>query len=63
MWIPKYHRQRLKRIGFPHWFWFRIDNWACGERYKFRDGSIAYLLDDEIITVRRADKILWREEK
>ena len=63
MLIPKFHRQRLKRIGFPHWFWSRIMNWACGERYKFRDGSIAYLLDDEIITIRRADKILWRREK
>ena len=63
MLIPKFHRQRLRRIGYPHWFWSQISNWACGERYRFRDGSIAYLLDDEIITIRRADKILWRREK
>jgi hypothetical protein len=51
---------RLKLIGYPHWFWFRISNWAYGERYKFRDGSIAYLLDGEIISVKRGAKILWR---
>ena len=61
--IPKYHRQLLKSIGFPHWFWFPINDWAYGKRYKFTDGSIAYLRGDEIVTVRRADKILWRREK
>ena len=60
MLIPKFHRMRLKLIGYPHWFWFRIGNWAYGERYKFRDGTVAYLLDGEIITVRRGVKILWR---
>ena len=63
MLIPKFHRQRLRSIGYPHLFWYRIDDWAYGERYKFRDGSVAYLMSGEIITVRRADKILWREEK
>ena len=61
--IPKHHRQMLKSIGHPHLLWYRIDNWACGERYKFRDGTIAYLMDGEIITVRRVYKILWRREK
>ena len=63
MLIPKYHRQMLKKMGFHHWFWSRIFNWAYGERYMFRDGSIAYLMDDEIITIRRGDKILYRREK
>ena len=63
MLIPKHHRQMLKSIGHPHLLWYRIDNWAYGERYKFQDGSIAYLMDGEIITVRRGAKILWRREK
>ena len=63
MLIPKHHRQMLKKAGFRRWFWYQISNWAYGERYKFRDGSIAYLMDDEIITVRRGAKILWRREK
>lgn len=61
--IPKHHRQMLKKAGFRYWLWFQIHHWAYGERYQFRDGSIAYLRDDEIITVRRGDKILWRREK
>ena len=63
MLIPKHHRQMLKKMGFRRLFWSRILNWAYGERYKFRDGSIAYLMDDEIITIRRGAKILWRREK
>ena len=63
MLIPKHHRQMLKKAGFSPWFWYQISNWAYGERYKFRDGSIAYLMDGEIITVRRGAKILWRREK
>lgn len=62
MLIPKHHRQHLKSIGHPHWFWHRIQDWALGERYKFRDGKVAYLVDDKIITIRRGAKILWRDE-
>ena len=60
MLIPKHHRKLLRSIGHPHWFWFRIADWAYGERYKFRDGSIAYLFDGVITTIRRGGKILWR---
>jgi hypothetical protein len=60
--IPKYHRQMLKRIGHPHWFWYRIDNWAWGERYKFINGVVAYLFDGEIVTLRRSANIIWRKE-
>ncbi len=60
MLIPKHHRQQLRKIGLPHWFWFSISDWAFGERYKFRDGSIAYLDGDKIITIRKGDKVLWR---
>ena len=60
MLIPKHHRQLLRKIGLPHWFWFSIPDWAFGERYKFRDGSIAYLYGDKIITIRKDDKVLWR---
>lgn len=58
--IPKYHRKQLREAGHPHLLWTRIWNWALGERYRFRDGSVAYLMDDDIITIRKGDKILWR---
>ena len=63
MLIPKIYRKFLRSIGHPYWFWTRINNWAFGERYKFRDGSVAYLYGCKIITIRRADKILWRDER
>ena len=63
MLIPKHHRQLLKGIGHHHWFWYRIDNWAFGERYKFKNGLVAYLFDDEIVTLRRGANIVWRKEK
>lgn len=63
MLIPRHHRLTLKKACFRYWLWYQISNWAYGERYKFRDGNIAYLKDDEIITVRRGAKILWRREK
>ncbi len=59
MLIPKHHRQLLRTIGLPHWFWNRISDWAFGERYKFRDGSVAYLYEGEIITIRRGSRRLW----
>lgn len=62
MLIPKHHRQVLRSIGHPHWFWDRIADWAYGERYRFRNGSIAYLGDGEIITIRKGARILWRAE-
>lgn len=62
MLIPKHHRQMLKHIEYPHMFWFRIDDWAFGNRYKFNDGTVAYLFDDEIITLRKGAKVLWRKE-
>ena len=63
MLIPKYHRRVLRKMGLHRWFWTRIHDWAYGERYKFQDCSIAYLMDGEIITIRRGDKILYRREK
>lgn len=62
MLIPKIDRQFLRRIGHPHWFWNRIHDWAFGERYKFRDGSVAYLFEGKIITIRKGTKMLWRAE-
>jgi hypothetical protein len=62
MLIPKHHRQHLKAIGYRHWFWHRILDWALGERYKFRDGKVAYLFDGKIITIRRGATTLWRDE-
>ena len=61
MLIPKHHRKQLKAIGFTRWFWSRIHDWAYGERYRFRDGTIAYLYDGKIITIRRGGRILWRD--
>lgn len=61
MLIPKQYRLMLKSIGHPHMFWFRTYDWAYGERYKFKDGSMAYLLDGEIITIRKGARILWRK--
>ena len=60
--IPKRHRKLLKSVGHPKLTWVRIWDWAFGERYRFRDGSLAYLKNDEIITIRRGDSILWRKE-
>ena len=60
MLIPKQHRQFLRVIGFPHMFCFDLPRWAGGDRYKFTDGTIAYLLDGEIITIRKGARILWR---
>lgn len=60
MLIPKSDRQFLRSIGHPHWFWNRINDWAYGERYKFRDGKIAYLYRGKIITIRKGGMILWR---
>ena len=60
MLIPKHHRQHLKRIGYLHLFWVRTYDWAFGKRYKFRDGSVAYIEDDEIITIRKGSRTLWR---
>lgn len=62
MLIPKHHRQHLKSLGYPHWFWYEIHDWAFGKRYKFRDGLVVYLFDDEIISLRRGAEIIWRKE-
>lgn len=62
MLIPKHHRQFLRSIGFPHWFWFDLPMWAYGDRYKFKDGSIAYLFEGEIVTIRKGARILWRKD-
>ena len=59
MLIPKHHRKFLRSIGFHHWFWYPIPNWAYGDRYKIKNGSVAYLFDDEIITIRHNARILW----
>jgi hypothetical protein len=60
MLIPKHHRKFLRSIGFPHWFWYPIPQWAYGDRYKFKDGSVVYLFDGEIVTIRKNARILWR---
>ena len=62
MLISKNHRTFLKRIDHPKWFWHRINDWAFGERYKFKDGAIAYLFDGEIVTIRKGADIIWRKE-
>ena len=61
MLIPKHYRLFLRSIGFPHLFWYDLPNWACGERYKFNNGSVAYLFEGEIITIRKGARILWRK--
>ena len=61
MLIPKHHRQHLRAIGHPHWFWRHYPDWALGERYKFRDGTVAYLFEGKIITIRKGAKVLWRD--
>lgn len=62
MLIPKHYRKVLRAIGFPHMFWFEISRWAWGDRYRFTDGSVAYLFDGEIVTIRKGARILWRTE-
>lgn len=61
MLIPKHHRRYLRTIGHPRWFWNRTYDWAYGERYQFRDGSIAYVKNGLIVTIRRGSRILWRK--
>jgi hypothetical protein len=60
MLIPKHHRKLLRSIGHPHLFWDRIENWGFGERYKFKNGVVAYLFDGEIVTLRRGANIIWK---
>ena len=60
--IPKQYRKVLKQIGHHHWFWYRIDDWAHGERYKFPNHVVAYLLNGEIITLRRGSNIIWSHD-
>ncbi len=62
MLIPKHHRKFLRSVGFPHLFWYDLPNWAYGDRYKFKDGSVAYLFDGEIVTIRKNARILWRKD-
>ena len=62
MLIPRHHRQFLRSIGHPHLFWYRIHDWAYGERYKFKNGEVIYLFDGEIITIRKGATVLWRKE-
>ena len=62
MLIPKHHRQFLRSIGHHHWFWYPTHNWAYGKRYKFRNGVVVYLFDEEIITLRRGADLIWRKE-
>ena len=58
--IPKHHRKMLRSIGHRHLRWYQIEDWAMGERYKFKNGTVAYLLDGEIITIRKGANIIWR---
>lgn len=61
MLIPKHYRKQLKAIGIRKWSWDRIWDWAFGERYRFKDWSIAYVKNDEIITIRKGDRIIWKK--
>ena len=63
MLIPTIDRRFLKSIGHPHWFWKRTYDWAFGERYLFRDGSIAYCKGGKITAIRKGMRILWCEGK
>lgn len=60
MLIPKHYRKRLRTLGHNHLFWHPIANWAYGERYKFKNGVVAYLLDGEIVTLRRGANVMWK---
>ena len=60
--IPKNYRKELRSAGFHYWMWKRIWDWAFGERYQFTDGCIAYIKNNEIVTIRRGDRILWRKD-
>lgn len=60
--IPKHHRLQLRSAGFRYWMWERIWDWAFGERYRFRDGSIAYVRNGEIISIVYRDLVRWRKE-
>ena len=60
--IPRHHRKFLRSVGFRYWVWKRAWDWAFGKRYQFRDGSLAYVKNGEIITIRRGDKIIWKKE-
>ena len=62
MLIPKHHRQRLTEIGHGYWFWYQISDWAFGERYKFKNGVIAYLYAGEIVSLRKGAKVIWKLE-
>ena len=62
MLIPGYYRRQLRDIGYPHWFWYQIGDWAYGERYKFKNGDIVYLARGEIISLRSGTKSLWTKE-
>ena len=62
MLIPKDFRKQLRSIGHPYWFWYPIVDWAYGERYRFRDGVVAYLFDGEIVTLRKGITVVWRQD-
>ena len=61
MLIPTRQRRMLRSIGHPHWFWYQINDWAFGERYKFKNGDIVYLFKGEIVTLRRGTVALWNK--
>jgi hypothetical protein len=63
MLIPKHYRRQLRSIGYYNWFWYRIQDWFYGERYKFIDGKVIYIFDGDIITIRKGTDILWRSEE
>ena len=60
--IPDHYRRTLRAIGHPHWFWYQIGDWAFGERFKFKNGDIAYIFRGEIVTIRRGVTALWNKE-
>lgn len=59
MLIPRHYRKQLKAIDYRKWFWRRIWDWAYGERYKFRDGSIAYVKRGDIVSIRYGGYTIW----
>ena len=59
--IPKHIRRKLKSIGHWHLLWYPAPDWFGGRRFKFRDKTIAYLVGDEIVSIRKGANYLWRK--
>ena len=58
--IPKHYRQQLKHIGYRHWVWDRVPDWAFGERYRLRGRIIVYTHAGKILSIRKGGQTIWR---